>query len=133
MVTPEMLASMVAMLEQGMSIEGVANVHGMSDETLKHRRHEDPELDAAILCARAKYEFFLTQYIAERPGTQEATAAAKERAQQFPFRHGLHTARRLHNESRMEDVPATTQASVFDPTLIEAVAAVLSMKKAGAV
>lgn len=131
-VTPEMADSMCRMLEAGMSIEGVANMHGMSDMTLLERRKEDDDLDARILCARAKYELSLTTFIAENMGSAEADRATKERANQFPRRHGELKHRLLHNEHRLADVPDNASAGSVDAEdVAAATAVVIALKKAG--
>ena len=131
-VTPEMVITMVAELERGMSIEGAANLVGISAKTLERYRHDDEELDASILSVRARYEQRLTAIIDEQQGTMAAATAAAERARSFPWRHGDPKIRNRVNEQRLEDAGEETPADRGATSLAEAIAMVLGAKKSGA-
>ena len=127
-----MVITMVAELERGMSIEGAANLVGISAKTLERYRHDDEELDASILSARARYEQRLTAIIDEQQGTMAAATAAAERARSFPWRHGDPKIRNRVNEQRLEDAGEETPADRGATSLAEAIAMVLGAKKSGA-
>lgn len=131
-ITPEMVVTMVEACEKGMSISGAGALVGLSTRTLDRRREEDDELDAALVAARARYEYKLTRLIDEMPGTTEAAIAAKERAQSFPTRHGDPRIRIRSDESRVEDMREVEQAPAGGLSLDEAVQALLAIKKASA-
>jgi hypothetical protein len=89
-----------------MSLEGIAHLLGFSRKTLDRRRAADPELDADLMRALARFEADLLQTFAVNvqaaPTVPCATAAKAMLAQRFPHRHGADPRFRLSAQQAQE-------------------------------
>lgn len=136
MIDPKKRERAIKAARDGMSLEGIAHLCGVTRMSLWRWRTNDPSLDEDIMAALAEYEWDLLKTVrdaldltAESPQAAIAAAAQRQLAQRFPQRHGADPRLRLDmkraQEGRVDDLaeesinPATQTPATIIASLVE--------------